>query len=245
MTRALVLLTARQLLGRRRGLLILLVATLPVLVALLYRLGSDRLDPLPIEFAAEMLDLLMFATVLPLTALIFGTGALGAEIEDGTAVYLLTKPVERWRIVVVKIAVSAGATIAVTLPVTVIASLIVLAGDERALTPAFGVAVVVGAIVYCSVFVALSIRTSRALLIGLGYVFVWEAIVPSIFDGTRWVSVRQYMHGIADLISTAPRFALEAELGGAASLIAAIVLTGLATFAAIRLLERFEIGQRL
>ena len=32
-----------------------------------------------------MLDALVIATVLPLTALVFGTSALGAEIEDGTA----------------------------------------------------------------------------------------------------------------------------------------------------------------
>jgi ABC-2 type transport system permease protein len=245
MTRALVSLTARQLLGRRRALLILLLALLPVFVALLYRFGSDRTDPLPIEFAPGMLDALVLAMVLPLAALIFGTGALGAEIEDGTAVYLLTKPIARWRIVAVKIAVSTAATLAVTLPPTVVASLIVLAGETRALTLAFGVAVAVGALAYCSLFVALSVRTSRALLIGLAYVFVWEAIVPTIFDGTRWFSVRQYMLGIADLISTAPRFALEADLSGAAALIAAVLVIGLAAWAGVWLLNRFEIGQRL
>ena len=245
MTGTLVRLTARQLLGRRRASLILLLALIPVLVAVLYRVSSDRVDPLPVEFAPGMLDVLMLAAVLPLAALIFGTGALGSEIEDGTAVYLLTKPIERWRIVAVKIAVAAAATIAVTLPATVLASLIALGGDERRLTLAFGVAVTVGAVAYCSLFVALSVRTSRALLIGLGYVVVWEAIVPSIFDGTRWFSVRQYMLGIADLISTAPRFALEADLGGGSAVIAATILTGLSIFTAAWLLNRFEIGQRL
>lgn len=245
MTRALLTLTARQLLGRRRSLFIVLLALIPILVAAVYRLAGGQTDPLPIEFAAGMLDALVIATVLPLTALVFGTSALGAEIEDGTAVYLLTKPVARWRIVLVKIAVAAGATIALVLPPAVLASVIVLGGDEAALTPALAGAVAVGAVVYCALFVALSVRTSRALLIGLAYVLIWEGIVPSIFDVTRWISVRQYMLGTADLISGAPRDVLTADLGGGSALIAAAILTVLTIFAATRLLQRFEIGQRL
>ncbi len=245
MTGTLISLTARQLLGRRRALIMLLLALLPVLVAVIYRLGGDQEGAA--EWTAGMLDVMGLGLVLPLTALIFGTGALGAEIEDGTAVYLLTKPVERWRIVLVKIGVAAAATVLITLPPLVVASVIALGGDEAAITPAFAVAVVVGAITYCTLFVALSILTSRALLIGLGYVFVWEAILPQLFSGTKWVSVHQYMLGIADLISTAPPsvLALDADLGGVTAVVLAVIVTGVATFLAVRLLERFEIGQRL
>ena len=121
--------------------------------------------------------------MLPLAALIFGASALGGEIEDGTAVYLLTTPIARRRILLVKIAVASAATIAVALPATVVTSMTVLAGDAHALTAAFAVAVAVGAVVYCSIFVALSVRTSHALLIGLAYVFVWEAIVTASSTG--------------------------------------------------------------
>lgn len=245
MNRALLTLTARQLLRRKRSLFILLLALVPVLVAAVYRLTGDQTEPLPIEFATGMLDALVIAAVLPLTALVLGTGALGAEIEDGTAVYLLTKPVARWRIVLVKIAVAAGATIALSLPSAVLASVIVLGGDEAALTPAFAAAAAAGALVYCALFVALSVLTSRALLFGLAYIFIWEGILPSIFDATRWISVRQYMLGIADLISGAPRDVLAADLGGGPALIATASLTVLTAFIATRLLRRFEIGQRL
>ena len=245
MNRALLTLTARQLLRRKRSLFILLLALVPVLVAAVYRLTGDQTEPLPIEFATGMLDALVIAAVLPLTALVLGTGALGAEIEDGTAVYLLTKPVARWRIVLVKIAVAAGATIMLSLPPAVLASVIVLGGDEAALTPAFAAAVAAGALVYCALFVALSVLTSRALLFGLAYIFTWEGVLPSIFDATRWISVRQYMLGIADLISGAPRDVLAADLGGGPALIATASLTVLTAFIATRLLRRFEIGQRL
>ena len=245
MNRALLTLTARQLLRRKRSLFILLLALVPVLVAAVYRLTGDQTEPLPIEFATGMLDALVIAAVLPLIALVLGTGALGAEIEDGTAVYLLTKPIARWRIVLVKIAVAAGATIALSLPPAVLASVIVLGGDEAALTPAFAAAAAAGALVYCALFVALSVLTSRALLFGLAYIFIWEGVLPSIFDATRWISVRQYMLGIADLISGAPRDVLAADLDGGPALIATASLTLLMALVATRLLRRFEIGQRL
>ena len=139
-----------------------------------------------------------------------------------------------------------GATLALTLPSTLIAALITLGGaDPYGLTAGFVLAVAVGAIAYCALFVALSVRTSRALLIGLVYVFVWEAIVPSIFDGTRWISIRQYMLGLADLVSSAPASALEAELGGASAAVAAVVLVTVSVLLGTRLLRRFEVDERL
>ena len=42
-------------------------------------------------------------------ALILGTAALGSEIEDGTAVYLLTKPIPRWLVALAKIVVAVAA----------------------------------------------------------------------------------------------------------------------------------------
>ena len=246
MTRALIVLTARQLAGRRRALFLVVLAFIPIAVALLYRFGSDHADPPPVEFAPDMLDALVLAVVLPLTALVFGTAALGAEIEDGTAVHLLTKPIERWRILIVKIGVAAGATLALTLPSTLIAALITLGGDDPyGLTAGFVLAVAVGATAYAALFVALSVRTSRALLIGLVYVFVWEAIVTSIFDGTRWISIREYMLGLADLVSSAPPSALEAQLGGASAAVAAVVLITVSGLLGTRLLNRFEVGERL
>ena len=56
-------------------------------------LGGGRAD------VERDLDGLVVRIVLPLVALVFGTAALGSELEDGTAVHLLTKPIRRWPIV--------------------------------------------------------------------------------------------------------------------------------------------------
>ena len=247
MTRTLIWLTVLHLVGRRRATLISLLAAIPVLIALLYRFANDDLDdPPPIEVRPVIIDTIVVTTLLPLVALVFGTAALGAEIEDGTAVYLLTKPIARWRIVAVKVGVASAVTVTLMAPTTLVSALIILGGDDpERIALAFTVAVAVGAIAYSSLFVGLSAVTSRALIVGLGYVFVWEAFVTNIFSGTRWVSVRHYVLELADLFSSAPASAFEAELGGVTAAIAAALLIAVSFAVGARALERFEIGERL
>ena len=190
---ALANITLRGLLGRRRMVLILLVAVLPVLVGLLIRLaGGSRESP-------EILDALVVRTVLPLIALIVGTAAIGSEIEDGTAVFLLVKPIARWRIALVKVVVAAGLTGLLVVPPVVATGAFVsgVGGDALATTFGFAVAVLVGGVAYASAFTALGAITSRALLVGLVYVLLWEGVLAGLLEGTRMLSIRQATLGVA------------------------------------------------
>ena len=88
--------TLRQLLGRRRTLLLVLLAALPVLLALAFRVaGETAIQP----FTRRVFDTISITILLPLVAILFGSGAFGAEIDDGTIVYLLAKPLSRWAVV--------------------------------------------------------------------------------------------------------------------------------------------------
>ena len=169
MTRTLLSLTAHQLLGRRRGILIALLALLPIGLALLFRLAGDGDGAT--DFAVDMISGLVFTLLLPIGALVFGTSALGSEIEDGTIVYLLAQPIARWRIVIVKAAVASLATIALTVPAALLTAVIVLDGfDSESLWWGATVAAITGSIVYSTLFVGLSTITGRALIVGLVYV---------------------------------------------------------------------------
>ena len=66
------------------------------------RTAPDRLEP--------SLEGLLVSSVLPLVALVFGTAALGSELDDGTAVHILTKPIPRWTIILPKLVVAGGLT---------------------------------------------------------------------------------------------------------------------------------------
>jgi ABC-2 type transport system permease protein len=184
--------TLRGLLGRRRSILLVLLAGLPVLIALLVRVSGGRPD------ADRVLDALVVRTVMPLVALIFGTAAIGSEIDDGTAVYLMIKPIPRWTIALSKIAVAAGLTALLIVPAVIITGALLGSRTDTATTiVGFSVACLVGGSAYAAAFVALSVFTTRALLLGLAYVLIWEGVLSGLLEGTKFLSIRQATLGVA------------------------------------------------
>jgi len=184
--------TLRGLLSRRRTILLVLLAGLPVLIALLIRVAGGRPD------ADRILDTLVVRTVMPLVALVIGTASIGSEIEDGTAVYLMVKPIARWRIAVSKIVVAAGLTALLVVPAVVLTGVLLGSRNDTATTiVGFSVACLVGGTAYTAAFVALSVFTSRALLLGLAYVLIWEGVLAGLLEGTKFLSIRQATLGLA------------------------------------------------
>lgn len=243
MIRIIAALTLRQLLGRGRTVLMGLLALLPVLLAVVYRLGGQDTDQQ--RWVAEvLLEGLVVTTLLPLAALVYATAALGAEIEDGTAVYLLAKPVPRGRIIAGKL-LAAWVLTSVTVGASgLVAGAIGLAGvPGGGLLLGFGLALVLGSLVYSAVFLMLSVVTSRALIAGLAYVFIWEGLINGLFAGTRLLSVRHYTLGVADVFVDAPASVFEAKLTPAPAFVLMAVVGALSVRHAIRRLERFEIGE--
>ena len=237
------MLTVRQLIGRGRTILIGLLALLPVGLALIFRVGES--STVPEDWTARvLLEGLIVTTLLPLVALVYGTAALGAEIEDGTAVYLLAKPIPRSRIIAGKLLGAWIVTSVTVLASSLISSIIALGGlGAGRIVPGFAIALVAGGFVYTAVFVMLSVYTSRALLAGLAYVFLWEGLINGLFSGTRLLSVRHYTLGIAGGIVDLPSSFFDAKLGVATSIVLALIVTVFAIWKAIRRLERFEIGE--
>lgn len=228
---AIVDVTARALLSRRRTILMVLLAAVPVLVALLVRIGGRAVDSA--EAAAGVMDVLVVRAVLPLLALVFGTAALGSELDDGTGIYVLAKPVPRWRIVLAKLLVAGGLTAALLLPSVVLTGILIVGADGAGLEVIgrFLLATTIGAFAYAAVFLALGVLTTRALVIGLIYTFLWEGALGGLFDGVQVLSVRQYVLGIAGVGSLDPM----------TGFVLALVLGGLATWLATALLVRFQV----
>lgn len=231
--------TLRQLLSRRRTLLLLLLGGVLVLVALVFRLaevGSYQ------NYTSELLNTLGLAALMPLVALLFGTSAIGSELEDGTAVYILAKPVSRWSILLTKLAVTAGCSILLTGIPVLVAGLIGAGGLGGGLVIGFTVAAAFGSIAYCALFVFLSLVTRRALVIGLGYVLIWEGVLAGLFAGTRTFSVRQYSLSVAEAVADVSATVLDAPLGVTTAVVMGAVVTVLATVLAGRRLARIEIA---
>ncbi|MCG5462191.1 ABC transporter permease subunit [Micromonospora sp. NPDC053740] len=219
--------TARGLFGRRRFLLLLPLPLVLLGLAVLCRsLGVD-----PGEWGPPVLVGLGLAVVLPVVALIIGTGVLGAEIDDGTVVHILTKPLPRWQIVLPKLAVAAGvsaATVAVPLYVAGVLA------DSVRLGLALAVAAALGALAYSALFLALSLVTRRPVLLGLVYVLIWEGLLGNFVSGTKVLSIQQYVIALADRI--APTGLLETSVSvPVASVMTALVSVGFTVLAIDRL----------
>jgi ABC-2 type transport system permease protein len=232
--------TLRQLLSRRRTLLLLLLGGVLVLVAFVFRLAGEESRALP--FTAQLLANLGIAVLMPLVALLFGTGAIGSELEDGTAIYLLAKPIRRSTILLTKLVVASACAILVTCGPMLLAGLIAGGGLGDGLVVGFVGAAAIGSVLYSALFVTLSLTTSRALVFGLGYVLIWEGVLSGLFAGTRTFSVRQITLALADLFADAPPEVFAAQLDLATALVMAAIVLVAATALAIRRLSTLEIA---
>jgi ABC-2 type transport system permease protein len=229
--------TLRALLGRRRTLLMVLLATTPVLLALIIRANEDGLS---LRILGQTLDGIVIRTVLPLIAIVFGTAALGSELEDGTGVHLLTKPIDRWQIIVAKVVVAGTLTAALVVPSTVISGFLMggLGGDAIAVTFAYALAGLIGSYVYAAIFLVLSSITTRGLIIGLAYALIWEGIVAGLLPGSQVFSVREYLNGIVQTLT--PEAVGDSLVGAGGFLYAAVALGLTLALGSVRL-ARYEV----
>ena len=240
--RPLARLMARSLLGRRRSLGVLLLAAAPVLVAAILAFAGGLGDAETMAF--EVFSSITLSLVVPLAALVLGTAALGTMIDDGTVVYLLVKPVPRRTVVLAAMLVASAATAALTVTAALLAGALVLGGASPGLLVGMAAGTLLASVLYVVVFVALSVYTGRALVIGLGFVLVWEGLVTSLLSGTRILSIREYALAVVTALggdggADAGRAGI--DLPVAAGLSLAVLVVGF-VLAAHRLAS-FEIGE--
>jgi ABC-2 type transport system permease protein len=225
--------TARGLFGRRRALLLLPLPLLLIGLAALCRAYGVSPD----MWGQAVIVGLGLVVVLPVVALIVGTGVLGSEIDDGTIVHILTKPLPRRDIILAKYAVAAAVTAVVSaVPLFVTG---VLAGSAK-LGAALAIAAVVGALAYSALFLLFSLVSRRPVLVGLVYILVWEGLLGNFVSGTKNLAIGQYVLTIADKI--APTAILQSTIGLTTAIAMSAIFTILGTVAAINRLASFSLA---
>lgn len=187
-------LALQALLGRRRFYLLL---AFPVLLIALVTLVTVLTDG---DAALDLLPGLGYPLVLPLVAILAASSVLGPEVDDGSIVYLLSKPVSRHGIAISKWVVALGATLAAgALPILV--GGLVTGDSTRALALFVGAAV--AGTTYSALFLAISAVTRHAVIASLMFVLIWESLLGNLFTGIAWLSIGQWGVRVGHAVSDA------------------------------------------
>lgn len=189
----------RDLLAIRRLAPILALAALPAAIALLWRslVDADRFVPAEVYDALFLLLVLGFILVLP--ACVFGTSVVTQETEQKTIVYLLTRPIPRWRILLVR---SAAAFLATTAAAMLAAILLAFAagGPAHLRQSPLGRDLLIlplAALAYGGLFLLLGTLLRRPLLVGLLYTFGVESWLPNLPGNFKLLSLMAYLRVLA------------------------------------------------
>ncbi|KUN24373.1 hypothetical protein AQJ23_22700 [Streptomyces antibioticus] len=216
-------LTYRALLGRRRALILGALPLLLIAISVIVRalVGADD------QTASDLLGGLALATMVPIIGVIAGTGAIGPEIDDGSVVYLLSKPIKRPTIIFTKLIVAVAVTMVFSALPTLVAGLI-LNGNGQQIAVAYTVAALVSSIAYAALFLLLGTVSRHAVVFGLVYALVWEALFGSLVSGARTLSVQQWSLAVAHKVAGGDL--VTSDVGIVTATVLLVVVTVLATW---------------
>jgi ABC-2 type transport system permease protein len=235
---AILTLTLRQLVGSRRVWLMVVLVALPLLAAALFHGGDPTRTSA--EFADRVTATLVASGILPLVMLLFGTSAFGNELRDRTLVYLTLKPLPRWQIVGAK---TLASLLAGGLPVALsgLAAVAVIEQGDAGGAIATGAGLLVGAAAYAALFTLAGLATRHALLLGLVYVFVWEATLAAYLDGVRFLSIRRYSLAVIEGLDGGRLRTLDLSLDASTGAVGAAIVIVVALALAVRRLARMDV----
>lgn len=219
-------LTLRQLSGKWRLIIMLILATMPVILTAMMLRIDDAVSVL--EFDNMILATMLAGSIAPLIVLATATAAFGNEVDDRTLANLTISPVPRWKIALPKLLAAitiAGPFIVMSFMLTAYMAFL---GDVRA-TVAVTVAAVSLVVMYAALFLWLGLVSSQAIGVGLLYIVLWEGFFSGFIAGARLLSIRFYAISIMRAIDPR-RFAEGENIGTAVGLVmATLVIVGFTT----------------
>jgi ABC-type transport system involved in multi-copper enzyme maturation permease subunit len=204
-TWAMVRLTMRNLVVSKRTILMVLLACVPIGIAVIMRSVMPEEEGRPASqdlFTGQFIGLYVYFVVI-LTTIFYGTSLFADERSQRTLAFLLIRPLPRELIVLGKFltyAVSAGALLVASLAVTY--SIFMGLDRDAALfrqTVPFlkcARAVVLAVVAYGAVFTFCGATFKRPVIAAFFYCFVWESILPYLPTFLKKLTVMHYVQSL-------------------------------------------------
>ena len=241
-------LTARSLLGRKRTLVLLLLPVallaLCTLARVLAGLDGEIERELNGPLAPDLLTAFGITILMPLLSLIAGTGSIGPEIDEGSIVYLLAKPLSRYSIVVTKLTVAAAVVVLFGVVPIAVAG-VVLTGEVGSVTVSFTLGALAAGVAYSAVFLLLAVVSRNAVVIGLVYALIWESLVGGLVPGAQALSIQQWSLAVVREVlgDSAASLGVGAAVGFGEALVLLTAVTVIATWYAGRRLQTLRLTE--
>lgn len=206
--RATALLFAVQLsttLRSRRTLICVLVALVPVGVAAFVSVASSRNGQPAPETPTVIGWYVQVQVIVPILALVLGSGVVAGELEDRTLTYLFTRPIPRasvllgrWLAALLVLSVLLSTTSFLTLwfldlGIPMGPGIPVPEGVPLSLF----LVVLLGAAVYSAVFAAAGTFLKHPMIVGLGYVFAIEGFLANLPGDSQGLTLQYYLRSFA------------------------------------------------
>lgn len=200
MNNAILRLGLRSLFGRARVWLMIAMPIIMLALAAVIRAASTGGDN---DTSAEgFLRVFGVGIVVPIVALIATTTLINSEFDDGSIIYLLTKPISRVSIIASKAVIVLGAGIVFAAVPMLLAGFLIVGGSSQVAVAAF-LGGVVATIAYVGIFTALATTMKRSIIGCLLYWLIWESTISSLLSPVKWLSARSWGNSVIQQVATA------------------------------------------
>lgn len=149
--------------------------------------GTDRF--------VNVTNLLVFR-LLPLASAIYATMVVSQEVEQKTIVYLLTRPLDRWKLLLGRWGGAMTAVFILSM-ISLTAALVGSGGNIKINLGRDIFALFVGVLAYGSLFLFITLIINRALIVCVLFAFGWESSIPNLPTGLQKLSILSHLQAIA------------------------------------------------
>ena len=201
----------REMSRRRRLLSLGAINLLPVLVVLAIRIWfGDQGISAQLQLSS-LTQQIIIPFLIPIVAMAVGVSAIGEQVEEGTIVYLWTRPVRRRAIYLGRL-LAAQAVSSLLLSGSLILCFLVMISEglgviDWAFLKLYLVTfliIIMGTFSYSAVFAAMGTFFRKPVLPAILFAFGWEAMVSSIPARVQELSLRFHLQNIVEIPTAVP-----------------------------------------
>ena len=253
--------SVREMARRRRLISLGLLCLLPVLAVLVIRIFFPEEGVTPHQQLAALAHEIIIPLLIPVVAMAVGASAIGEQVEEGTIVYLWTRPIRRRAIYLGRL-LAAQTVAAVLLSLALAACFLIMVSNglqvvtfeflELYLTTFMLIGL--GAFTYTALFAAFGAWFRKPVLPAIIYAFGWENLITNIPARVQEFSLRFHLQNLVERPTVTETADLPGLLGALLSAafvrdpvpkpqsVAVLILVGIvATLVGIWLLRNKEI----